>query len=80
MLEITMQDLVEVCDKCKGSGDPENPTPPTSLKELGQKTNVATPVCDCRRGGTNSGAKQLSTTGEVVRDFIVWLQRTSQLR
>lgn len=77
MLEgLKMEDLVVVCPKCQGSGDPDNPGYPATIAELGAKPSSTGQICECDR---NSGAKDLTEAGRTLLGFVQWLKRTGQL-
>ena len=77
MPELKVEDLVEKCEQCGGTGNPDKIGPAT-FPECGLQNFDITgiPRCDecegCGRG--------LTHTGEVIRDFVDWLLKTNQIK
>jgi len=70
MVEIKLEDLVDVCRTCKGSGtlDP-GPKPITSFGELGQHAVNGNSCGTCR----GKGGKP-TPTGQAIFDFLTWMK------
>ena len=75
MPEIKLEDLVQRCEHCGGTGaDPVISDPPTSLGEFGIVPGGMSAACEqCH------GLGGIPTpTGELLRDFVRWLKRTDR--
>ena len=72
MVEIKFEDLVKKCEECEGSGNPDDKGTSDDFSELGRRS--AYKMCDCKGHGGKP-----TPTGELIRGFVAWLNRTGQL-
>ena len=74
MPELRIEDLLTKCNDCDGRGDLHNPVPSHWTEYGANNGSTGAPCSKCESKGAT-----LTPTGELVRDFVKWLNRTDQL-
>jgi len=74
MLGLRVDDLVERCNDCDGTGEVKLNSAGPAFPNWGTLNGIGGYCGTCKRTGG-----KLTSTGELLRDFILWLQRTSQI-
>ena len=74
--ELKIENLLVICDKCNGTGDPNSPGPVDyqNFGTQGGSGGLIGYCVPCKGSGAT-----LTPSGEAVRDFVYWLNRTGQI-
>ncbi len=77
-MELTIDDLIEKCEMCGGTGQEKQATEQISGlggQSIGRRVIATVPMNSSCQACSGTGRMKLTSTGEVIKDFLAILKK-----